>query len=49
MEEIDAPEWKFGELLPANLLCSARNKKERRNEKQQPPMWYLGYFSAATV
>lgn len=49
MEETDAPEWKFGELLTANLLCSAQNKKERRSEKQQSPMWYLDYFSAATV
>lgn len=49
MEEIDAPEWKFGELLSAKLLSSAQSKKERRNEKQQPPMWYLDYFSAATV
>lgn len=38
MEEIDAPEWKFGELLTAKILCSAQNKKERRNENQQPPM-----------
>lgn len=29
MEEIDAPEWNFGKLLTANLLCSAQNKNRK--------------------